>query len=210
MCGRFTQHYTWEEVHAFLSVFGPPRNLQPHYNIAPTDTVDVIRLTSRPRAGADALGPGSRLVEEDAKELPATFNARAESVADKPMFRDAFKPPLHHSGKRLLRMDRREGREAAASIHRSRRLARSRPSPGYGTAGAIRERRWILSCTIIVCGASDWMERYHDRMPVILEPKDFDGWLRGVRSVPERSSMRRKIRLAFLDGIAAAQSHRRR
>ena len=26
MCGRFTQNYTWEEVHAFLSVFGPPRN----------------------------------------------------------------------------------------------------------------------------------------------------------------------------------------
>ena len=37
MCGRFTQHYTWQEVHAFLSVFGPPRNLQPRYNIAPTD-----------------------------------------------------------------------------------------------------------------------------------------------------------------------------
>jgi putative SOS response-associated peptidase YedK len=36
MCGRFTQHYTLEEVHAFLSVFGTPRNLQPHYNIAPT------------------------------------------------------------------------------------------------------------------------------------------------------------------------------
>ena len=47
MCGRFTQHYTWEEVHDFLSVFGPPQNLQPHYNIAPTDTVDVIRLGER-------------------------------------------------------------------------------------------------------------------------------------------------------------------
>ena len=44
MCGRFTQNYTWEQVHAFLSVFGPPHNLQPHYNIAPTDTVDVFRL----------------------------------------------------------------------------------------------------------------------------------------------------------------------
>ena len=36
MCGRFTQHYTWAEVHAFLSVFGAPRNLRPHYNLAPT------------------------------------------------------------------------------------------------------------------------------------------------------------------------------
>jgi putative SOS response-associated peptidase YedK len=36
MCGRFTQHYTWAEVHAFLSVFGTPRNLRPRYNIAPT------------------------------------------------------------------------------------------------------------------------------------------------------------------------------
>jgi hypothetical protein len=38
MGGRFTQHYTWAEVHAFLSVFGElgtPRNLQPRYNIAP-------------------------------------------------------------------------------------------------------------------------------------------------------------------------------
>ena len=44
MCGRFTQNYTWEEVYAFLKVFGTPRNLRPHYNIAPTNNVDVIRL----------------------------------------------------------------------------------------------------------------------------------------------------------------------
>ena len=44
MCGRFTQRYTWSEVLEFLRVFGPPRDLQPHYNIAPTMTVDVIRL----------------------------------------------------------------------------------------------------------------------------------------------------------------------
>ena len=44
MCGRFTQNYTWEEVYAFLKVFGAPRNLRPHYNVAPTTNVDVIRL----------------------------------------------------------------------------------------------------------------------------------------------------------------------
>jgi putative SOS response-associated peptidase YedK len=44
MCRRFTQHYTWAEVHAFLSLFGAPGNLQPRYAIAPTTSVDVIRL----------------------------------------------------------------------------------------------------------------------------------------------------------------------
>ena len=93
MCGRFTQNYTWEQVHAFLSVFGPPRNLQPHYNIAPTDTVDVIRLDKH---GARELvsmrwGLVPAWWKKSLKEVPVTFNARAESVADKPMFRTAFK-----------------------------------------------------------------------------------------------------------------------
>lgn len=92
MCGRFTQHYTWQEVHAFLSVFGAPRNLQPHYNIAPTDTVDVIRLNA---SGQRELVPMRwGLIpgwwKKSVKEVPATFNARAESVTDKPMFRGAF------------------------------------------------------------------------------------------------------------------------
>jgi putative SOS response-associated peptidase YedK len=40
MCGRFTQHYTWQQIHAFLSVLGPPQALN---NIAPTALVDMIR-----------------------------------------------------------------------------------------------------------------------------------------------------------------------
>jgi hypothetical protein len=77
----------------FLRVFGPARNLQPHYNIAPTMTVDVIRLDE---SGNRELVPMRwGLIPawwvKSLKEIPATFNARAESVADKPMFRDAFK-----------------------------------------------------------------------------------------------------------------------
>ena len=37
----------------------------------------------------------------------------------------------------------------------------------------------ILSCTVIVSGASAWMTLYHDRMPVLLRPEDFDAWLSG-------------------------------
>jgi putative SOS response-associated peptidase YedK len=38
----------------------------------------------------------------------------------------------------------------------------------------------LLSCTIIVSGASEWMAPYHDRMPVLLAAKDFDAWLSGT------------------------------
>jgi putative SOS response-associated peptidase YedK len=91
MCGRFTQNYTWEEVHAFLRVFGTPRNLRPHYNIAPT--VDVVRLNAEGQRELVSMRWG--LVpffwKKSLKEVPATFNARAESIAEKPMFREAFR-----------------------------------------------------------------------------------------------------------------------
>ena len=93
MCGRFTQHYTWAEVYAFLELFGPPRNLRPRYNIAPTTSVDVVRLD---RDGQRELvsmrwGLVPFFWKKSLKDVPATFNARVETVAEKPMFRDAFR-----------------------------------------------------------------------------------------------------------------------
>ena len=93
MCGRFTQRYTWREIHDLYDLTGAARNLQAHYNIAPTDTVEVVRPAT---GGAPELVPMRwGLIpywwKKPLKQLPATFNARAESVADKPMFRDAFK-----------------------------------------------------------------------------------------------------------------------
>jgi len=43
MCGRFSQFHSWEEVHTFLNIFGPPRNLPARYNIAPTQDAAVVR-----------------------------------------------------------------------------------------------------------------------------------------------------------------------
>ena len=61
---------------------------------------------------------------------------------------------------------------------------RSSPSPGSGIAGSIpATKEEILSCTIIVSGASEWMTPYHDRMPVLLRAEDFDAWLTGSLGV---------------------------
>jgi len=182
MCGRFTQNYTWAEVHAFLSVLGPPRNLQPHYNIAPTRTIDVIRLNQDGKRELVPMRWG--LIpgwwKKSPKEMPATFNARAESVADKPMFRNAFK------GRRCIipasGFYEWTGDKGDKQPHL---FTAADGSPILAFAGLWD--RWrdpesgdeVLSCTIIVCGASAWMKTYHDRMPVILDAKDFDGWLDG-------------------------------
>ncbi len=47
-------------------------------------------------------------------------------------------------------------------------------APCFGPAATGDE---VLSVTIIVSGASAWMEQYHDRMPVLLGAEDFHGWL---------------------------------
>jgi len=44
MCGRFTQSYTWRELVELYRLTQPALNLQPRYNIAPTTTIDVLRL----------------------------------------------------------------------------------------------------------------------------------------------------------------------
>jgi putative SOS response-associated peptidase YedK len=150
--------------------------------IAPTMTVDVIRLDKDGKRELVPMRWGliPAWWAKSLKEIPATFNARAESVADKPMFRDAFR------GQRCIipasGFYEWTGDKGNKQPHL---FTAADGSPILAFAGLWD--RWrnraagehILSCTIIVCGANKWMQAYHDRMPVILDEKDFDGWLDG-------------------------------
>ena len=46
MCGRFTQRFSWREVHRFLNVTGPALNLRPRYNVAPGQDVAPVQAVS--------------------------------------------------------------------------------------------------------------------------------------------------------------------
>lgn len=188
MCGRFTQKYSWSEVHAFLSVIGAPRNLRPRYNVSPTTDIDVVRLNADGQRELVSMRWG--LVpswwKKTLRELPATFNARAETVAEKPMFRDSFKrrrciiPASGFYEWTGPKIDRIPHYFSAAD-----------GSPLIGFAGLWD--RWrdpetgeeVLSATILVTSASRWMNVYHDRMPVLLRPEDFDRWLNGEMGADE-------------------------
>ncbi len=92
MCGRFTQNLSWAEIHRLAGLIGQPRNLAPRFNIAPTTPIEVIRAAA---AGNELVPMYWGLIpswwEKPLKELPSTFNARAETVAERPMFRGASK-----------------------------------------------------------------------------------------------------------------------
>jgi putative SOS response-associated peptidase YedK len=180
MCGRFTQKYTWREMVDLYRLTQPARNLEPRYNIAPTTTIDVLRVRNGAREIAPmrwGLVPG--WWKKSLKEVPATFNARSDAVAEKPMFRDAF---------------RRSRCIIPASGYYEWQAVNGGKQPYYFTAANdgvlsiaglwdqgkdVQTGEPLLSCTMIVTEANNFAGRVHDRMPVFLAEDDFNSWLDG-------------------------------
>src|ERR1700730_10072001 len=85
MCGRFTQRFTWQELVQLYRLTQRPPNLRPNYNVCPTDPISAIIPGDN---GLLLMPMRSQLIprwwKKSLKELPATFNARAETVAEKP------------------------------------------------------------------------------------------------------------------------------
>jgi putative SOS response-associated peptidase YedK len=180
MCGRFTQIYTWRELVELYQLTQPAINLRPCYNIAPTTTADVVRLAD---TGPELVPMRWGLIrcwwKKTAKEVPSTFNARAETVEQKPMFRSAFK---------------RNRCIVPASGYYEWRTAEGGKQPYFISAanGAVLSiaglwDQWkdpetaeeILSCTLIVTAANDFTRHIHDRMPVVLDRSKNEAWLTG-------------------------------
>ncbi len=95
MYQRFTNRLTWEEIVRLyrLTIHAPPHNLPPGYNICPTDPVDGVTELN---GNLDFVRIRGGIVPswwpKPLKDLKAaTFNACAETVAEKPFFRDAFR-----------------------------------------------------------------------------------------------------------------------
>ena len=90
MCGRYASDLRWDDIAKLydLAMQGPP-----HWNFPPTDPVSVIRPDADGREFVRMRwGLIPRWWSKPLKEMRvATFNARAETVREKPFFRDAFK-----------------------------------------------------------------------------------------------------------------------
>lgn len=177
MCGRFTQKFTWAELVETYRLTQPALNLEPRYNVAPTTQVLTIRGETAARVAAPMRWGLIPAWWQEGKPLPATFNARADTVATKPMFRSAFK-----SRRCIVPMSGFYEWKAEGKLKRPHYITMASGEP-MSVAG-LWEPRTVdgeerLSCTIVTTDANATMSPIHDRMPVILGKFDLDAWLSG-------------------------------
>ncbi len=180
MCGRYANHVT--AMLAWEGVIGewPPETPPLSFNIAPTQTVPVFLHRS-------TIGMRWGLVPHWSKEIGkfATFNARIESIATKPAFRNAWSRSQRCliPARGYYEWKLESGKKQPYFIHP--------PDEGPLMFGGLWEK-WrseqaeLLSCTIITQPAAGSIRPIHDRMPLMLAPSQGEVWLRG--SVDEVAS----------------------
>jgi len=175
MCGRYTIHTPLQVIADLFEVETGPA-LIPRYNVAPTQDVPVVRLDNEHRRELIMMRWG--LVPywaKDSKIGNMLINARAETVAEKPAYRDPFKRRrclVVADG--FFEWKKVDGKKQPYWIH----LKSREPFAMAGLWDQWKsEEQSITSCTIVTTGANEFLMDLHDRMPVILPKESHNLWL---------------------------------
>ena len=177
MCGRYASYLPPEAIGRLFGTVNPPPNLQPTWNLAPTDDAPVVRLAATGERHLDVLKWG--LVPYFTKELKKArkpINARAETVATSAMFKDAFVarrclvPAAAYyewrhdpSGKTPFAVAREDGEPVAFG--------------GVWEEWHSPVGETLLTFATMTTDANPELALIQDRMPVIIEKADWRSWL---------------------------------
>jgi len=180
MCGRFTLAVsTWDVIEEYFSIdaSGEHADLTPRYNIAPSQDIAVV---VKPDATSDRALTMMRwgLIPHWAKDSKIGYkmiNAKAETLAEKPSYRTAYKKRrclIPATG--FYEWVTINGRKQPQYIHRE-------DNGIFAFAGLwehwAHDDQSIYSTTIITTAADEKIEAIHHRMPVILPLCNHDDWL---------------------------------
>jgi len=179
MCGRYKLTASWAEIHRLYDVTNSV-NLRARYNIAPTqDVLAIIYDGATKQRRGEMVRWG--LVPFWAKDVKIGYhliNAKAETIAEKPSYREAFK-----KRRCIIPADAfYEWQETGHSLKQPYAIAMKDRSV-FGFAGLWE--KWtdkasgetIRSCTIITTEPNKLCAPIHNRMPAILDPADYEQWL---------------------------------
>jgi putative SOS response-associated peptidase YedK len=178
MCGRFTLTTTPEEVARHFDLDEIPL-LAPRFNVAPGQAIATI---SRAATGARRVLALRRwgLIPAWAKDPKIgnrMINARLETAAQKPSFRAAFRKrrclvPADGFYEWAVRAG-----AAKQPFHIALPARRCFAIAGLWESWRDPEGASLESCTLLTTAANAKLREVHDRMPVILDPGDYDAWL---------------------------------
>ena len=168
MCGRYALHSNPEVVALLFGLSEVPA-YAPRYNIAPSSQVLIVRQNE---AAMVRWGLVPRWAKDPTIGVKMK-NARAESVAEKPSFREAFRKRrclIPANG--FYEWKPEGGRKQPYYIY---------PSGGalFAFAGLWEQWNDLQTCTVITTEANDKMATVADRMPVIVSPAEYSAWLEG-------------------------------
>ncbi|MCI0710915.1 MAG: SOS response-associated peptidase [Chloroflexi bacterium] len=181
MCGRFT--LTTTDTQKLKDTFDISDvrvdDIQPRYNIAPTQNILTVVADSDDQRYLGAMRWGFiPSWHKDESKLSGFINARSETAAEKPTFRSAF------TKRRCLVVadgfyewqKQDEGSKVPMYIH----LSQHGP---FGMAGLWERYQnpatgevWV-TCTILTTAANGFMKPIHERMPVIMPESHYAEWL---------------------------------
>jgi len=183
MCGRYSRRWDKQRIaEAFQAgnVDGLVYEAEPSYNVAPQTMQPVVRLDADTGARELAQMRWGLIPfwAKNTKMAYSTINARAETITTSPIYREAVK--------------RRRCLVPADSFYEWQKLDAKTKQP-YAIALKDQEifafaglwETWkdpaadlsLQTFTIITTDPNELMEPFHDRMPAILDPRDYERWL---------------------------------
>ena len=177
MCGRFSQTASPEAIAQQFELTDPPL-FTPRYNVAPSQPLAAIRIDPD-RATRTLVMLRWGLIPSWAKDPKIGFqciNAKAETVAEKPSFRSAFKKRrclIVATGFYEWQVQGRSKQPMWIGLRSKRPFAFA----GLWEHWKPAEGEPLETCTIITTEPNDLMAPIHNRMPVILAPTSYDQWL---------------------------------
>jgi putative SOS response-associated peptidase YedK len=172
MCGRFVQFASWADLRRIMTLTSVAE-LPPNYNVAPTQQILVARDYEGRREGV-AMRWG--LIPSWAKDKKmAQINARADTAAEKPMFRSAFKK------RRCLILADGYYEWKTSGKQKQPFFIRLKDEGPFTFAGLWEtwhgDGEPLQTCTILTTDANDLTKAIHDRMPVILTGDEALAWI---------------------------------
>ena len=175
MCGRYSLIADLGELARRFEFDGDWPNFEPAYNVAPTQDVLAV-VGGEPRRGGYMRWGLIPWWAKDASIGNRMINARAETVTERPAFRDALR-----RRRCLVLADGFYEWQSAGAARRPMRVVMRSGEPfafaGLWSLWRDPDGNRIPSCAIITTAANDLLSPIHDRMPVVLPRHMENFWL---------------------------------